>query len=131
MKRDMDLIRELMLRLEAYPLPSGAVSYFTADDEEMSVPECTPQEIDQHLLMIAKSGFIDTGSSNPSYGIAFKGLTWAGHDFVDSVRDPEIWRQTKKGIEKAKGFSVDLIVAVAKGILKKKLADLSGVEIDL
>ncbi len=59
------------------------------------------------------------------------GLEWAGHDFVDSVRDPEIWKATKSSVEKVKGFSVDLLVAVAKGIIKKKISDLSGVEINL
>lgn len=131
MQRDMDLIRELMLKLEAYPMRSGAVRYFSAHDQEVAVEGYLPQQIDAHLAMIAKSGFIDMGTSEPSYEIAFKGLTWAGHDFIDSVRDPEIWRTTKQGVEKVKGFSFDLLTAFAKGLIKKKIADMSGVEIDL
>jgi hypothetical protein len=129
MKRDMDLIRELMLRLEAYPMPPGAFRHFEGHDEELAVPGCDPKGIAHHLTMIAGSGFIDTGDSEPSYGIGFKGLTWAGSDFVDSVRDPEIWRQTQKGLEKIKGFTVELAVSIAKGIAKKKVFDLLGIDL--
>eukprot|EP01012_Entosiphon_sulcatum_P062932 TRINITY_DN89674_c0_g1_i1.p1 TRINITY_DN89674_c0_g1~~TRINITY_DN89674_c0_g1_i1.p1 ORF type:complete len:132 (-),score=7.32 TRINITY_DN89674_c0_g1_i1:154-549(-) len=131
MKRDMDLIRELMLSLEAQDLRPGMVRYLSAREGSLTLDGYTPDQIDSHLDLISRSGFIVNGSSRPMRGIAFMGLEWAGHDFVDSVRDPEIWRATKSKIEKVKGFSFDLVVSVAKGLLKKKIADLSGVEIDL
>jgi Hypothetical protein (DUF2513) len=55
----------------------------------------------------------------------------AGHDFVDSVRDDSIWREAKDGAKKAGGFSLELLGALAKGLLKKKIEQHTGVEIDL
>ena len=131
MKRDMDLIRELMLFLEAQDLRPGAVRYLSAYEGNLPVDGYTSDQIDGHLELIARSGFIVNGGSRPMRGIAFMGLEWAGHDFIDSVRDPEIWKATKSTVEKVKGFSVELLVEVAKGIIKKKISDLSGIEINL
>jgi hypothetical protein len=27
-----------------------------------------------------------------------KRLTWDGHEFLDAIRDPEVWRRTKEGV---------------------------------
>lgn len=131
MKRDMDLIRELMLCLEAMDLRPGMVRYLSAYDGDLTIEGYTADEIDGHLELIARSGFIVDSDSRPMRGIGYKGLEWAGHDFVDSVRDPDVWRATKNTVEKVKGFSVELVVAIAKGVLKKKISDLSGIEVDI
>jgi hypothetical protein len=66
-----------------------------------------------------------------SLSITFAGLTWAGHDFLDSVRDSEIWRATKEGAQKAGGFSLELLAALAKGLIKKKIEQHTGIQLDL
>ncbi|WFU07524.1 DUF2513 domain-containing protein (plasmid) [Rhizobium sp. CB3171] len=129
MKRDMNLIRELLLRLEARDLPSGAVWFVDAGDELMQIEGYSRQQIDQHIALIGRSGFVDTGSSNPNYGIGFKGLTWEGHDFVDSVRDQDIWDKTQKGMKDVGGFTFDLVKDLAKGFIKQKIKQHTGVEL--
>lgn len=126
----MDLIRELMLRLEAYPMGVGGVHHFQADDEELAVPGYSYNEIDHHLMMIVRAGFVETAADAPlSGGILFQSLTWPGQDFVDSVRDPEIWAMTKQGIEKAKGFTVELMVELAKGLVKTQIKRVTGIDL--
>jgi hypothetical protein len=49
MKRDMDLIRELMLKLEALSLRPGAVAVLTPDAPEIAVDGYDADEIDYHL----------------------------------------------------------------------------------
>jgi hypothetical protein len=56
-------------------------------------------------------------------------LSWAGDDFLDSVRDPEIWRQTKEGAKKAGGFTVELLGDLAKGLIKTQIKKHTGVEL--
>ncbi len=56
-------------------------------------------------------------------------LTWDGHDFLDSIRDPVIWQETKEGVKKAGGFSLELLGDLAKGLLKKKIEDHTGVQL--
>jgi hypothetical protein len=60
---------------------------------------------------------------------AIKRLTWEGHDFLDSIRDPKIWEKTKKGVEGAGGFTVDLLKDLAKGFMKKQIEEYTGVKL--
>jgi Hypothetical protein (DUF2513) len=129
LKRDMDLIRELLLKLEALPIRRGGIVSITPDAEEIAVPGYDVAQIDYHLSQICQSGFIDEGGARPMTGIGFRCLTPAGHDFLDSVRDPEIWEKTKKGAEQAKGFTVDLLKDLAKGLVKKQIEEFTGVKL--
>jgi hypothetical protein len=127
MTRDMDLIRELLLRLEAFPLRLGGIVHIPLDDEVLAVPGYDPAQIDYHLSLIREAGFIDDGGVRPAVGLGFRRLTWAGHDFLDSVRDPEVWAKTKKGAIAAGGFTFDLLKDLAKGFLKKQIEERTGV----
>jgi hypothetical protein len=46
MKRDMDLIRELLLKLESVPSEMGDVFSFSPEDKEVSVEGYTPAQIE-------------------------------------------------------------------------------------
>jgi hypothetical protein len=129
MKRDMDLVRELMLRLESYPMNMGDVFSLQPGDKELAVEDFTEHQIEYHLGLLREIGFIECPGSQPMLGITYAGLTWAGHDFLDAVRDPEIWRKTKRGAEAAGGFTVDLLVDLAKGLIRTQIKKLTGVEL--
>ena len=78
------------------------------------------------MVLLSEAGFIDcTRYAGGDFG--YKGLTWAGHDFLDSVRDPEVWSKTKKGAMAAGGFTVDLLKDLAKGLVRKQIEDRTGV----
>lgn len=84
MKRDMGLIRELLLRLEALPIRAGGIVHIKPDEPEVQVDGYGVDEIDYHLSMIRKSGWIDSGGVDPTVGIGFRALTPAGHNLLDS-----------------------------------------------
>ncbi|MDQ6867300.1 MAG: DUF2513 domain-containing protein [Pseudomonadota bacterium] len=42
------------------------------------------------------------------------------HDFLDSIRDPDLWNKTKKGAKAAGGFTMDLLADLAKGLIKRR-----------
>jgi hypothetical protein len=110
MKRDMDLVRELLLKLESLPLAAGVVALVDPWDKDLAVPDKTGDEISYHLLLLRAAKFIESPGSQPmNGGITFRRLTWEGHEFLDSIRDPEIWAKTKKASEHAKGFTLDLL----------------------
>ncbi|MGC1861342.1 MAG: DUF2513 domain-containing protein [Methylocystis sp.] len=54
-------------------------------------------------------------------------ITWQGCEFLDAIRDPEIWKKTRSGALAAGGFTFDLLKDLAKGFLKKKLESLTDV----
>lgn len=127
MKRDMDLIRELLLKLEALEMRPGAIVILTRDSSELAVDGYDAAQIDYHMSLIKEVGFIEGAGSNPMSGITFRRLTWSGHDYLDAIRDPEIWAKTKDGALAAGGFTFDLLKDLAKGFIKKQIEQRTGI----
>ena len=80
-----------------------------------------------HLLM--KAGFIEPTPTQGAAAFGMRGLTWDGHDFLDSIRDPVIWNKTKEGAKKAGGFTVSLLADLAKGLIKTQIEKHTGVKL--
>lgn len=129
MRRDMDLIRELVLKLEALPVPAGGVCHVHGADKALSVDGHTPDEIEYHLSLIEQSGLLNISDARPTYGVVFRGLTPAGHDFADAVRDPMIWKKTKDGALAAGGWTLELLGDLAKGFLKQQAKKITGLDL--
>lgn len=130
MVRNMDLIRELLLRLESLPIEPGSTHIFYFGDDELRIDGFDDDQISYHLSLIDEAGLIDTGTtSQPMTGFIFSRLSWAGHDFLDSIRDPEVWAKTKNGAKAAGGFTVDLLKDIAKGLIRKQVEEYTGIKI--
>jgi Hypothetical protein (DUF2513) len=129
MQRDMDLVRELLLKLEAIDHRPGAVLSFGADDPAIAIEGRAPDVIAYHLSLIYEAGFVETGTQGSGQTMSrqfmFRRLSWSGHEFLDTVRDPEVWRRTKAGMTQAGGWTIGLIkdmaTAYAKHVAKERL----------
>lgn len=131
MKRDMDLIRALLLKLEAVDVPAedGLVSLRT-DGKELSIQGDNPKQIFEHARMLFDAGFIDATDDWQSVEqVDFRNLTWGGCDFLDSVRDGKIWEKNKHGAVAAGGWTADLLKDLAKGFLKTQIKKQTGIEL--
>ena len=133
MKRDLDLVRELLLKIEG-----GQSVFDTISSEdavimgvEISAP-MTQTEADNlrgHLDLLDEAGLIvsDGVLGGGTYHISR--ITWEGYEYLDSVRDPETWRKTKEGASVVKNWSVETIKEIAKGLVKKQVEEWSGVKV--
>jgi len=129
MRRDMDLIRALLLKFEGLHRGIGTI-HFGFDDENLQFNGFDPVHVAAHIKLMAEGGLIEA-KVTVQCETMFNGITWAGCDFLDSVRDDQIWRRTKEGLNQAGGFTLDLAKALAKGLVKKQLERLTGVSVDL
>jgi DNA-binding transcriptional ArsR family regulator len=119
MKGDMDLIRELLLKLETLPMRRGGIVLIDADAEELQIDGFSSDQVDYHLSLIREAGLIDSpGGATLGGGVPFRRLSWSGHDFLDSVRSPA---------SAAGGFTVDMLVFAAKTYIEGKMKGLLGV----
>ncbi|MDX1071080.1 DUF2513 domain-containing protein [Sinorhizobium medicae] len=124
MKRDMDLVRDLLLQIEEFDQGYGG-------DVEIEPGDHEPQVVAEHLRLLLEARLIE-GDAVPDDEYAFDHilptrLTWSGHDFLETVRDPEIWKKTKEGALSAKGFTLDLLQDLAKGFIKKQIEERTGI----
>lgn len=133
MQRDMDFIRELLLEIE-----NGKRVFDTSSDkcsialgvEPTGLSDEEAKKLEHHLDLLQTRELVEFHRSLGGAWSVQK-ITWDGHDLIDSIRDEEIWKQTKEGAKKAGGFTVDLIVALAKGFAKKKIEQHTGISIDI
>lgn len=96
MKRDLELIRELFLRIEEFPQK-------IEDDYnyEIAIDGFTKEEVDFHLYLMKKAKFID-GIINRSvvnkhinaHYETFE-ITWDGYEFLNSIRNKKVWQSFK------------------------------------
>ena len=56
MKRDMDLLRELLPKLEAKPLDGNL---WSVDVEELSITDHTYEEVAYHMVLLIDGGLLD------------------------------------------------------------------------
>ena len=87
MKRDMELIRMVMLEAEK-----------SKDPYELIDPKFeghSETEISYHIALLDDAGLLH-GKDRSAIGVfrwSAGALTWAGHEFVEAVRDDEIWKE--------------------------------------
>jgi len=115
MPRDLDLIRELLLRFEHddTSLPTGR----------------TRQEVAYHVKQMKLSGLIDAkileqpfqGKLAP-FKFIIHDVTPAGHDFIAALKKDGIWSKVKAEAQKKLApLTLELVIALAKKFGKDAL----------
>lgn len=124
MKRDMDFVRDLLLEIE------DGKDYFQTDEMLDDGSEITDakelaliKKTEHHIGIMLGAGLIEFDVAGSS-GVFIKGLTWQGHDFLDTIRDPAMWRKTREGASKLGGAGFAMIVEFAKSVAKGELQKL-------
>lgn len=116
MKRDMDYIRELLLEIEEAPAEE-------LWSREAANPTPDLPRLSQHLKLLQDAGLIDAeehtvylGGGELWYGVR---LTWAGHEFLDTIRSETVWTETKRRVTSTVGtVSIAVLSEVAKQVAK-------------
>jgi hypothetical protein len=126
MKRDMDLIREQLLGVER--LDAG-----TDEGASLDAGEWPPAVFQGHLRLLKEGALIDAhevpdDEEDFNHYLPVR-LTWAGHDFLDAIRDPEVWAKTKQGAEAVRSWSLETLKEIGKGLIKKQIEEYTGVKV--
>lgn len=129
MKRDLSLIRGLLLNLEALNMGMYGAESISPDDPRIAVEGYDEHQIAYHLELIQERRLIEVPSSQPMIGIVFTRLSWSGHELLDAIRDEDIWRKTKAATDEIGSLTFDLVRELAQGFIKKKLEDRTGVRL--
>jgi len=134
-KRDMDLVRDILLAIEggqkSFSTMSSNVANALGVDMKNTVTDEAADQFSGHLDLLVEAGLITIKGKLGGGIVLINAITWEGHDFLDNIRDPDVWDKTKAGAEKVGSFSIDVLKAIAKGLIKEKLQKHTGVEIDI
>ena len=120
MKRDMDLVRAILLKLEEDISLHPKTYNFHFDNSKILVPGHNDEAVYSHLLMLIESPYVE-GRRAMSGEITVKSLTWDGREFLDAIRDVEIWGKTKERAKAVAGVGLQFVWEIAKAEIKTKL----------
>lgn len=116
MKRDMDLIRKILLEIES-----------TKDRKiRLEIAGYEEDTINLHVELMEEKGLVDAiikhTSDNKISLCIVRRMTWYGHDFLDAARDDTIWKNAKKiCLEKTGGLMFDLLLGCLISMGKQAL----------
>lgn len=105
MKRDMDLIRQLLLAIE------DADGLFTTKGWRDS--EYTREQLREHMALLDDAGLIVNVTHTRGSSMCTR-LSWDGHEFLDAARSDTIWQKAKAKLTAATG---SLSFELLKGLL--------------
>lgn len=115
MKRNMDLVRDLLFQIERGPPEQSSM--------DLDPPEgSSPEEVTHHIEILRESRLVNfTSQSKGTNGSIFTelSLTWEGHEFLDSIRSNSVWNTVKSRLKHLGGSSTlgiikELAVQIAK-----------------
>lgn len=114
MQRDMDVIRTIVLAVRQSDKPMSAL------------PGIDPILFATHVELLDEAGLIRAILQPDNLGNAraaiIMRLTWAGHDFADSILDDTIWRKAKETILKpAASWSFGVLLEFLKLEIKHRV----------
>lgn len=110
MRRDMDLIRRILIMVGDSPVPLQATVF---------VDEAHPFEtVAYHIDLIGQADLADTSITRTGGSVIARAevgpLTWDGNEFLDAIRSDTIWTRVKQRVGATVGSTtIDVIKALA------------------
>lgn len=128
MKRDMDIIRAIMLQIEQ-DLGLHYVDYNSDfGGKDLTVEGASDEQVYGHLLMLLDSPFLE-GERFMSGEVRISKITWEGHEFLDSIRDQRVWNKIKAGAEKMGGVGLGFVWQMGKAIITAEIKTRLGLDV--
>lgn len=104
MKRNMDLVRQIVLALEAHEDPAGMAN--------VEIEGRQLAEVSSHLTIMAEAGLIygqeQTYEAIDDTVWMYVRLTWQGHEFINAARDDKRWEEVKSQLAAVGGGTLPI-----------------------
>jgi hypothetical protein len=123
-KRDPDLEREI-LAIEADDGTEGHV--------HLSAIEAPARQINYQVLLLSEADLVravDVSAYSEKFAMLPIRLTMADHEYLDAIRDDEVWHRTKEGA-RHRQLQLGDTWALSRRLVREKIRQHTGVEVDL
>jgi hypothetical protein len=117
--RDIELVRTLVLAIEQDSELDGTSEINDYGPGRLGVDSYSIETVAYHLDLLISAGMVDGVVNGAGYPPTLRHLTWAGHDFADSMRHGgTVWEQAKVTIKEQGGnFTVKMMFALIEKLL--------------
>ncbi|MBR0583994.1 DUF2513 domain-containing protein [Bacillus altitudinis MN12] len=119
MRLNHDCIRDLLLGLEEN------LNYNQSMKRGKFISMSNLSEYDKNesiytLKKMVEAGYIQATFPN-NIDFVIEDITYSGHQFLDNIRDPEIWSKTKVAASKVAGVSLSVIGELASSFVRQSI----------
>ena len=118
MKLDPNCVRSVLLELEKKPLDT-----YLPEDLTESVVEHGAENVEYAVLKLEEAGYIRAGISRTLMGdyeiFGIFDITFAGHEFLNSIRSPSVWERLKESTLDGGSACLKVIGEIGVEILKE------------
>jgi hypothetical protein len=101
------------MEAEAPASGAGGIEIEGYDDETVAY----------HVIIMGEAGLLVVIDESTLAGIAAipVRLTWAGYEFIESVRDDTVWKNVKTQAEKAGGLVFEVMKSITSALMLRQL----------
>lgn len=123
MKLNQDCLRDLMLELEDKLFINTHI--YTDEFRTLEIfNKYSDEDVYYSLKQLIKMGLIDGATKNQAatvqpYYIDVYDIEPKGHEFLNNVRDENVWKETKKRISKFASVSIPVLQQVSTAVIQK------------
>ena len=133
MKRDFDLIRQLLFKLEKSNSEWAHIKNLS-DDDKYQVRLMFEAGL---IALNSYGGELRTHKTSAvnehdfgMFSAADFTLTWEGHDYLDAIRAESVWERTKAVVAETGGSATfEIVKTLATGLLRKQISKHTGIEL--
>ena len=121
MKRDMDLVREILLAIEEHS--SGFAP------SKLEIEGYSDEEVGYHIYIMIEAGLLTGIETTEFAGSSLKAvanhMTWQGHEFLDASRDPTRWGRAKALAGKVGGVTMNVLGQILTKVMMDQVAKIN------
>lgn len=123
MKLEKELVRGILLAVESH---EGSVY----EAVPLAFDDFSDRHVAYHVMLLCEAGYLvgeDLSCMGSDLEWEAQRLTYAGHEFLDTIRDAEVWRRTKDAAGKVGGASLQVVLELGKTYVKQVLVERTGI----
>lgn len=123
MKLDHDCVRAVLLYLEGSLELDNEI-----DATEIVIKKYPQQDIIYSVRKLAEAGYLNASdySADDEQSVIINSLSWEGHRFLDTVRDPKVWKHSKSVASKLLSVSIGMMENIASQVLTNLISQQLG-----
>jgi hypothetical protein len=112
MKRDMDLIRNILLAIDK--------------SEELNIENKNREEIVLHVHLLGDAGLIiyDPGKTLIGGDPSIYRITWNGYEFLEAAKDDNRWARAKEITSNVGSLTFEILKPILIGLAKESIKTL-------
>ena len=122
MRLNYDCIRDFLVATEEIPFDSRvSMSHYLGHDRLPNYDEPTVRYTAKQLCNAGFIDFIESKTIGAPFDGFFFDLTWDGHQFLETIRQDNVWSKTKSIAKSVGSFAVPVLSEIASIVISKAI----------